>query len=700
MTPRPDLSVLVVTWNVRELVLVCLDRVLQRCGDLAVEVIVVDNASKDGTAAALRERFPGIEVVENPANVGFPRANNLALARARGRHVLFLNPDTEVGDGTLERCVRALDGASGLGAVGCRLVQPDGRVQTEGGRRHYRLHHLLSEALYLHRLFPRSPFFAHHEMGDWDHQGARDVEALCGAFMMCRREAVLEVGGMPDEVFMYHEDLALSLRLEKAGWTNRYLGDVETLHRAGSSTVHSSSPLELLEGEVRVRLIRERSGILAGAAARFLFGVRSAARLTIGLVASLVPGVRQRNPRVVDLRKHARLLLWTVQPSTVRHALERSGVPRDERPGLVLVGPTPPPVHGVSAHTRLLVSALEVRERFRVFHVDTADRRDLKNLGRIDVRNVVLGLKHAVELAGVVRRERPAVVHLPVSQNAPAFARDALFILVASVGSARVVTHLHGGYFGTFYASASGPVRWLVRWAHRRVEQAWVLGEGLRPHYDGLLPPNRVRVVPNGVAEPFDDAERLKRATTGPLRVLFMGAVGRAKGVDVLLDAVEALSGRGADAHLTVAGPWASAEDRSVLEARLDEWVEAGRATVLGVVGGAAKARALSEADVFVLPTRYPYEGQPLAILEAMAARLPVVAAPRAAIPDMVEDGTTGILVAEGSAGALAEALERLASDLSLVTRLGEAGRTRWLAGFTREHTVRCAVEALTAAVN
>lgn len=322
---RPDLSVVVVTWNVRELALACLASVEASAGDLDVEVVVVDNASSDGTAEAVRAAHPRATVVEAGSNLGFPRANNLGVARCRGRHVLFLNPDTEVGPGALEACVAALDEDEALGAVGCRLEYPDGRVQFECGRRAYRLRHLVWEAFYLHALLPHHPVFAHQLMGDWTHDDARDVEALSGAFLMTRRTALDAVGGLPEDVFMYHEDLALCLRLRAAGWRIRCLGHVVTVHHGGASAGRSPSRLELLEGEVRVRLIRERSGVLWGWLARLLFGVRQLVRTLLAVAVRLpgLGGVRHRYPVVADVGKHLRLLGWTVAPGWVLR-----GVPR------------------------------------------------------------------------------------------------------------------------------------------------------------------------------------------------------------------------------------------------------------------------------------------------------------------------------------------------------------------------------------
>lgn len=326
----PDVSVIIVGWNVRDFTIRCIDTLIQRSRDVSLQVILVDNASTDGTADAVRARFPDVEVMEPGQNLGFARANNLALDRVRGRHILYLNPDTEVGEGTVSATVAALDADPELGAVGCRLLYPDGSTQYEGARNAYRLRHLLYELLYLHMLFPRSPVFGHHLMGDWDHASDRDVEAICGAFILTPTALARDLGGIPDDVFMYFDDLAFCLRVRQRGYRIRYLATVDTIHYTNqSSRQRRDARWDLLEPEYKVRLIRERSGRLAGLVARALFAGRSLIRLGLTGASYLLPGgrrLRARYPQAFHLERHWLQLRWAVTPWSVARLVPRAPV--------------------------------------------------------------------------------------------------------------------------------------------------------------------------------------------------------------------------------------------------------------------------------------------------------------------------------------------------------------------------------------
>lgn len=325
MTQAPVLSIIIVAWNVRDLLLACLASIHADPSSPPHEIIVVDNASGDGTAEAVVTRYPAVRVLANRENVGFPRANNQALAHARGRYVLYLNPDTEVGAGTLGACVRELAAHPDVGVVGCRLESKEGFVQYEGARNLYRFRHLVYEVLYLHMLFPGSARFDDHRMGQWDHRDDRDVEAVSGAFMMVPRDLAQQIGGLPEDLFMYHEDLSFCLRVQRAGRRVRYLGSVHTVHHRGRSSARSSARLALLEVECKHRFIAEADGPRWAAAARAVLALRALLRMGLGALALPLPRRwKAAFPRVFDIRLYWLQLRWSLQPASVAMHLPRA----------------------------------------------------------------------------------------------------------------------------------------------------------------------------------------------------------------------------------------------------------------------------------------------------------------------------------------------------------------------------------------
>jgi len=342
----------------------------------------------------------------------------------------------------------------------------------------------------------------------------------------------------------------------------------------------------------------------------------------------------------------------------------------------------------------MLVESPQVRARFELHHLDTADRRDLQNIGRLDVTNVVLALRDVGAMALRTLRERPDLIYLPVAQSALAWVRDGLFILIGRAGGARVVTHLHVGGFDGFLRATNPLARAWIGWTQGRAHRALVLGEGLRPAYAGVLPPGRVRVAPNGVPEvvPLSEGDGGASDTTAsaapatPPTVLFLGQLSAPKGVLDLLDAAARLCARGLDFRLVLAGSWASAGEREEAVRRIERnGGLSSRVSLPGVLTGRDKVSAFASAQVFVLPTWYAPEAQPLSVLEAMSAALPVVATARGAIPDMVHHGENGLLVPEQDSGALADALARLLEEPAVARRMGQAGRRLYLERFTVE---------------
>ena len=202
-------SIVIVSFNtVREL-LACLASIERSARSLPHEVILVDNASADGTVEAVRARFPAVRLIANDANVGFPKANNQALPLVRGEYVLFLNPDSGVEPGTLDRMVAQLEGFPERAAVGPRVRKASEFMSPNCARRLPTWWTEFCDLSWLARIFPRSRLLAWKYYAGWDGKTDRDVECLLGAAMLCRSAQVRALGGFDESVPLYLDDMDL-----------------------------------------------------------------------------------------------------------------------------------------------------------------------------------------------------------------------------------------------------------------------------------------------------------------------------------------------------------------------------------------------------------------------------------------------------------------------------------------------------------
>ncbi len=229
-----DLSVVIVSWNTRDLLRGCLETLACELAGLGCEVFVVDNNSTDGSAELVAKDFRWVKLITNETNIGFARANNQALAGCRGRYILFLNPDTQVRPGAIQVLMNFLEARPGAAVVAPRLLNSDLSVQ-RSCRRFPSFGSLVYELVGLSRLFPQIPAFGRYKMLEWGHDSEREVDQPEGACLMVRRPVLSQVGAFDEGFFMLFEEVDWCFRVKQAGWQIWFTPAAEVVHHYGQS---------------------------------------------------------------------------------------------------------------------------------------------------------------------------------------------------------------------------------------------------------------------------------------------------------------------------------------------------------------------------------------------------------------------------------------------------------------------------------
>ena len=233
------LSIIIVSYNVKYYLEQCLRSVAAAAAGIDVETIVVDNESSDGSIEYLEPLFPQVRFVRAGGNIGFSRANNMAVGMSSGNYVLFLNPDTVIAGNVLSDCIRFMDNHPAAGAAGVRMLNRDGSFARESRRGVPTPFVAFCKMSGLCSLFPKSKVLGRYYMGYLDEEAPARIDIVSGAFMMVRREALDRTGGFDETFFMYGEDVDLSYRILQEGYENWYI-PVPILHYKGESTNKTS----------------------------------------------------------------------------------------------------------------------------------------------------------------------------------------------------------------------------------------------------------------------------------------------------------------------------------------------------------------------------------------------------------------------------------------------------------------------------
>jgi GT2 family glycosyltransferase/glycosyltransferase involved in cell wall biosynthesis len=683
-----DLSIVVLSWNVREMLAGCLRSLPGAAGEwwARAEVVVVDNASTDGSAEMVREQFPGVRVLALRENRGFSVGNNAGIRASRGRFVLLLNPDTIARPGSIEAMCEYLEGQPDVGVVGPRLLNPDGTLQPSR-RRFPTLATALVESTPLQQAFPSAEVLRRFYVEDRPDGETQDVDWLSGAALLCRRETLEQVGLFDPGYFMFSEEVDLCRRVREAGWRVVYLPGAEITHFGGQSTDQAVPSRHINFNSSKARYFRLHEGRVAGRLVRwYLLGVYAAQMASEG--AKWLVG-HKREMRTERLRMYVEVL---------RSGLREKRRAAAKKPVLLITGEFPPARGGVGDYTCRLAQAMEdegqavrvLTRRRRVQDISPAVGIEaVAGAGPMQVRRITGG---AAERAA--RRSGAAVAHIQYQTGA--YEMRPTVNLLPLVLRARfrgpVVVTFHDLLVPYLFPRA-GPVR---EWANRLLALTASACVATNPEdYERLRKwgVQLMELIPIGANVPrrppagYDRAKwREERGLPEDAAVAaYFGFLNSTKGLDDLMRALATLREKGDYRLLMVGGGLGSSDptNRATAEKLAALARDLGvqdRLLWTGYLPPEGVSAALLAADFAVLPYADGASFRRGSLLAALEHGLSIVTTePKAEhqVPGwpVLVDGENALLVPPGDAGALAEAMERVARSPELRERLSAGAR-------------------------
>jgi GT2 family glycosyltransferase len=311
-TTRPAVSVVIVVWNAKKYVIECLESLRQHCHDFCDDVIIVDNASTDGTPELIAKMFPEFRLIRNLENLGFAKANNIGIAQCSGEYVCLVNSDVKFTGDCFSPMLKFLSENPGVGMVGPKMLGPDGRV-FRSTMRFPTLWNQFCRAVGLDVAFKNSRLFGGYLMSDFDHLSTAPVEVLNGWFVLVRRSALDRVGPLDPQFFMYGEDVDWSYRFHQAGQTLVLFADAEAIHYGGASSSNAPLRFYLEQCYANLQYWRKHRGRLAQISFLANLAMHNAIRL-LGAAFAYVVLPSERPHNLARLRRSLACLQWISHP--------------------------------------------------------------------------------------------------------------------------------------------------------------------------------------------------------------------------------------------------------------------------------------------------------------------------------------------------------------------------------------------------
>jgi len=309
---RPAVSLVIVVWNAKKYVLECLESLRERCESVYDEVIIVDNASSDGTPELILEMFPEFKLIRNPENLGFAKANNIGIAQCSGDYICLVNSDVKFTSDCFSPMIRFLVDNPEVGMVGPKMLRPDGTVW-RSTMRFPTVWNQFCRAVGLDIAFKKSRLFGGLLMSDFDHQTTAPVEVLNGWFVVVRRIAVSRVGLLDPQFFMYGEDLDWCYRFHQAGEKTVFFADAEAIHYGGASSSNAPLRFYLEQCYANWQYWQKHRGWLAQRAFLASLAIHHLLRM-LGSLRCYLVAPSQRSENLAKLKRSLICLRWVSQP--------------------------------------------------------------------------------------------------------------------------------------------------------------------------------------------------------------------------------------------------------------------------------------------------------------------------------------------------------------------------------------------------
>lgn len=309
----PLLSIVIVTWNAKKFVQECL-RSLEENAGLPAEIIVVDNASSDGTPELVRSEFPGVTFIQNPENFGFAKANNIGLTRSRGQYICLVNSDVNVLPDCMPKLVAYMETNPSIGMLGPQMLGSDGKVG-RSSMRFPTIWNLFCRAIALDNLFPGQRWVGAQMMADFQHDHTMDVEVLNGWFWMVRREALNNVGLLDERFFIYGEDIDWCRRFRTAGWRIVFYADARSVHYGGASSAAAPVRFYIEMQRANFQYWQKHHSNFSCFLYCGVVLIHQVLR-TIGYSAAYLANADARDREGHNIRRSIATILWLIGPKT------------------------------------------------------------------------------------------------------------------------------------------------------------------------------------------------------------------------------------------------------------------------------------------------------------------------------------------------------------------------------------------------